>query len=194
VTLASSTPGIRLQLDGQPFTAPQSHIGVVGVQREIAAPSPQIVGGRIYLFQGWSDGGAATHTISTPAADKTYVARFRELIPLPGGPTVAAADPLVVELGAPKRAHRRLASGRGIPVRVEAPASTRAVVSLRRGARRLARRSVTVDADGVRVVRLKVKPRRLAAIASRRVLRIVVAASGADGQTAQASRRILLTG
>jgi len=57
VTLTSSPPGLRLELDGQPFTAPQAHTGVAGIQRQIAAPSPQIVGGRIYLFQGWSDGG-----------------------------------------------------------------------------------------------------------------------------------------
>jgi glucose/arabinose dehydrogenase len=193
VTLTSSPPGLRLELDGQPFTAPQAHTGVAGIQRQIAAPSPQIVGGRIYLFQGWSDGGAATHTIVTPVADRTYVARFRELIPLPG-PTVSSADPLVVELSAPRRAHRRIAARRGIPVRVEAPAGTRAVVSLRRGARRLAARTVTVDADGVRVVRLKVKPRRLALSAARRVLRIVVAASGPDGRASEASRRIVLKG
>jgi hypothetical protein len=56
---------------------------VAGIQRKIAAPSPQIVGGHVYLFESWSDGGAATHTISTPATDTAYTARFRELLPLP---------------------------------------------------------------------------------------------------------------
>jgi len=192
VTLATSVPGLRLELDGQPFTAPQTHTGVVGVQREIAAPSPQVVGARIYVFDGWSDGGAATHTISTPAANTTYTARFRQLLPLPGGPVAAAADPLQVELSAPRR--WRAASRRGIPVRVTAPSGTRVVVSVRRGARRLATRTVTVDADGVRVVRLRIKPRRLANIAARRVVRIVVSASGPDGRASRASRRIVLTG
>ena len=194
MTFATNVPGLQLELDGQPFTAPQTHTGVVGVQREIGAPSPQVVGGRIYLFQGWSDGGAATHAIATPAADRTYVARFRELIPLPGGPAVTSADPLEVQLSAPKRAQRRVASRRGIPVRVQAPAGTRVVVSLRRGERRLGARTVTVDADGVRVVRLKVTPRRLATLAARRVLRIVVAASGPDGRASRVTRRIVLTG
>jgi len=144
------------------------------------------------VFDGWSDGGAATHTISTPAANTTYTARFRQLLPLPGGPVAAAADPLQVELSAPRR--WRAASRRGIPVRVTAPSGTRVVVSVRRGARRLATRTVTVDADGVRVVRLRIKPRRLANIAARRVVRIVVSASGPDGRASRASRRIVLTG
>ena len=79
-------------------------------------------------------------------------------------------------------------------MRVDAPAGTPRVVSLRRGERRLAARTVTVDADGVRVVRLKVAPRRLANVAARRVLRIVVAASGLNGRASRASRRIVLTG
>jgi hypothetical protein len=64
------------------------------------------------------------------------------------------------------------------------------VVSVRRGERRLATRTVTVDGDGVRVVRLKVRSRRLASTAARRVLRIV--ASAASGS--RATRRIVLTG
>jgi glucose/arabinose dehydrogenase len=182
VTLATGVPGLRLELDGQPFTAPQTFTGVTGIERQIAAPSPQVVGARIYVFDGWSDGGAATHTIATPAADTTYTARFRPLLPLPGGGVVStAAEPLRVKLSAPKR--WRATSRRGIPVRVTAPSGTRVVVSVRRGERRLATRTVTVDADGVRGVRLKVKPRT-----RRRVVRVVASAGAA-----RATRRIVLT-
>ena len=34
------------------------------------------VGGTTYAFQSWSDGGAAQHTISTPASNTTYTATF----------------------------------------------------------------------------------------------------------------------
>jgi glucose/arabinose dehydrogenase len=188
VTLATSVPGLRLELDDQPLTAPQTHTGVAGIQRKIAAPSPQMVGLRVYVFDGWSDGGAATHTISTPATNTTYTARFRELLPLPSlpGPVTAAAEPL--RLSAPARTRWRQVSRRGIPVRIAAPAGTRVVVSLRQGARRLAARRATVDADGVRVVRLRVRSRRLATIAARRVLRIEASVAGH-----RVSRRIVLT-
>jgi glucose/arabinose dehydrogenase len=186
VTLATSVPGLQLELDGQPVTTPHSHTGVVGMQRTIAAPSSQVVGGRVYVFTGWSDGGAATHTISTPASDTTYTANYLAVLPpsIPGLPVAAAAvEPLTVALSAPERWRR--ASRRGIPVRVSAPEGTRVVVALRRGERRLAARRVTVDADGVRVVRLRVR--------ARGTLRVVAAATGVDGQRSRASRRIVLT-
>ena len=180
VTLAASAPGLRLELDDQPFTAPSTHSGVVGIQRMIAAPSPQVVDGRVYIFTGWSDGGAATHTITTPASDATYTANYLAV----GLPVVAAAssEPLQVTVRAPARARWR----RPIPVRVSAPAGTRVLVALRRGERRLAARRATIDADGVRVVR--VRARRHAARA-----RLVVSATGPDGQRWRSSRRIVLT-
>jgi hypothetical protein len=49
----------------------------VGIQHTISAPTPQTLGGNPYRFQKWSDGKAATHTISTPATNKTYTAMFR---------------------------------------------------------------------------------------------------------------------
>jgi hypothetical protein len=146
----------------------------------IAAPSPQVVDGRVYIFTGWSDGGAATHTVTTPASDATYTANYLAV----GLPVVAAAssEPLQVTVRAPARARWR----RPIPVRVSAPAGTRVLVALRRGERRLAARRATIDADGVRVVR--VRARRHAARA-----RLVVSATGPDGQRWRSSRRIVLT-
>ena len=181
VTLAASAPGLRLELDDQPLTAPNTHTGVTGIQRKIAAPSPQVVGGRTYVFTGWSDGGAATHTITTPASDTTYTANYLE-IGLPVVVASASAEPLAVAVDAPVRASWR----RAIPVRVSAPAGTRVLVTLRRGERRLAARRATIDADGVRVVR--VRARRAAARA-----RVVVSATGVDGQRRRVSRRIVLT-
>jgi hypothetical protein len=145
------------------------------------------VGTHIYVFASWSDGGAAEHTISTPAADTTYTARFIEVPPaLPLG-TASAVQPLQVALTAPKRTHWRHAKRQGIPVRVTAPSGTRIVVALRRGQRRLAARTATVGTTGARLVRLHVK-RRVAPGA----LRIHVSAAGADGQRIQASRKIVL--
>jgi glucose/arabinose dehydrogenase len=83
-TLATSPAGLQLTLDGQPLVAPQSVQGVVGIQRTLGAPSPQTVGGTTYEFVSWSDGGAATHQIATPASDTTYTATFRVSTVPPG--------------------------------------------------------------------------------------------------------------
>jgi hypothetical protein len=192
VTLAASAPGLRLELDDQPVTAPSTHTGVTGMQRKLSAPSPQVVGGRVYVFTSWSDGGAATHTIATPASDTTYTANFLAVpLPLPDLPVLplasSAAEPLQVALQAPERTRWRRATRRGIPVRVSAPAGTRVLVALRRGERRLAARRATVGADGARLVRLRVRRRAVGS------LRLVASASGADGQRSRASRRIVLT-
>ena len=81
LTLASTNPaGLKLTLDGQPQTAPFTADSVVGVKRDLGVVSPQSLGGKTYEFVSWSDGGAATHTIATPTADRTYTANFREVV------------------------------------------------------------------------------------------------------------------
>ncbi len=72
----NATAGLQLTLDGQPVTAPFSFTGVVGMIRTIGAPSPQVRGKFTYRFRSWSDGGAQTHDITTPAAATTYSASF----------------------------------------------------------------------------------------------------------------------
>ncbi len=68
ITLQSNAVGAQLKLDGQPVTAPYTFQGVVGLIRSIeAVPSN---------FVSWSDGGAKSHTISTPASNTTYTATF----------------------------------------------------------------------------------------------------------------------
>jgi hypothetical protein len=64
-------------LDGQPKSTPVSVEGVVGIRRTLGAVSPQTVGSVTYEFVSWSDGGASTHTISTPTNDTTYTATYR---------------------------------------------------------------------------------------------------------------------
>ena len=95
VTLSFRTQpaGLQITVDGQPRRAPFSFTAVVGMTREIGAPSPQRAGGATHEFVSWSDGGAATHTLTVPQSDTTYTAVFRR-----GGP--AATGRLVVS---PKR-------------------------------------------------------------------------------------------
>jgi glucose/arabinose dehydrogenase/PKD repeat protein len=91
LTLNTNIPGLSLALDGQPLPAPQTFESVVGVIRSIGAPSLQTVGGVQYEFVSWSDGGATTHNITTPAANATYTATFREITLPPEGNGLVAA-------------------------------------------------------------------------------------------------------
>ena len=81
MTFASSPSGLQVTLDGQPLLTPTAVTGVVGFRRSIDTPSPQTSGGNTVTFASWSDGGAKSHTITTPAANQTFTASFS------GGPT-----------------------------------------------------------------------------------------------------------
>ncbi len=84
ITLATVPAGLRLTLDGQTVTTPRSVEGVVGIIRTLGVVSPQTSGGITYVFESWSDGGAATHEIATPETATTYTARFRATGAVPG--------------------------------------------------------------------------------------------------------------
>jgi glucose/arabinose dehydrogenase len=91
VTIATQPAGLALTLDGQPISGPTTFTGVVGVERDLGA-ADQIANGRRYRFDGWSDSLAATHTISTPAADTTYTATFTDLGPVNNQAPAVALD------------------------------------------------------------------------------------------------------
>jgi glucose/arabinose dehydrogenase/uncharacterized protein YjdB len=76
MTFQATPVGAQVTLDGQPMTTPATVVGVTGVQRTLGVVSPQSVGGAAYLFSAWSDGGAATHAIATPAVNTTYSATY----------------------------------------------------------------------------------------------------------------------
>jgi glucose/arabinose dehydrogenase len=77
VTLATNPAALQLRLDGQPVATPTTFTSVVGIVRTIGAVTPQASGGTTYEFVSWSDGGAVSHNVSTPAANTTYTATFR---------------------------------------------------------------------------------------------------------------------
>ncbi len=77
LSLATSPPGLQATLDGQPITTPVSTTSVVGMQRTLGIVSPQTFGGTTYQFVSWSDGGAASHVINSPASATTYTATYQ---------------------------------------------------------------------------------------------------------------------
>ena len=196
--LAANVPGLTLELDGQPFLAPRAVTGVVGIERGLNAPSPQTVDGRTYEFVSWSDGGARSHVVATPVANRTYTASYRDMT----GPVAPppAADPLVppvvaplpaprLRVRAPERMTWAAARGRGIPVGVRGVPGARVRVVAVAGRRRLGSRSRLVGASGTRLIR--VRARRGGSDRRRRV-RLEVSAVLPGGRRLSGARRIVL--
>jgi glucose/arabinose dehydrogenase len=83
LTVDSPTTDLRYTVDGIPYTGSHSEMAVVGVERTLGAVSPQYLGGTQYRYQGWSDGGAQTHVITTPNRDTTYSVSYAPVNPPP---------------------------------------------------------------------------------------------------------------
>ncbi len=79
MTFQSNPTGLQLTAASDTKTAPFSRTVIVGSQNTLAAPSPQLLGGKTYQFTGWSDGGAVSHTVSAPASATTYTATYVEI-------------------------------------------------------------------------------------------------------------------
>jgi cysteine-rich repeat protein len=77
INLATNLSGLQLTLDGTPVAVPRSVLSVVGHERTLSAPLTQTINGQTYVFTGWSDGGAATHVITTPTTNTTYTAMYQ---------------------------------------------------------------------------------------------------------------------
>ncbi len=77
LTIATNPAGLQLRLDAQPVSTPLTFESVVGVVRGLEAPATQVSGGTTYEFVSWSNGGASSHNISTPATNTTYTATYR---------------------------------------------------------------------------------------------------------------------
>ncbi|WP_203898605.1 PA14 domain-containing protein [Virgisporangium aliadipatigenens] len=106
LTLATSPPGLGLQLDGVPVAAPTTVAGVTGFQREVSAPpTATAADGTVYHFTGWSDGGAIRHFTTTPETDATLVATYAPSAPfraeyfdnqlLAGTPVLVRDEPVI---------------------------------------------------------------------------------------------------
>ncbi len=75
VTVTTSPAGLSITVDGVAYLSPHTFAWPPGSMHTIAAVSYDLSGTR-YLFQNWSDAGAATHTITTPVTALTLTAGF----------------------------------------------------------------------------------------------------------------------
>jgi len=78
VTLETLPDGLTVNVDGTNCTAPASFTWATNSSHTLAAPTAQLSpdGHARYPFLSWSDGGAQTHTVTTPRLDTNYTASF----------------------------------------------------------------------------------------------------------------------
>jgi len=93
LSFASSQAGVQLTLEGQPQATPFQVTGVVGMERDLGAPTPQVVGPDSLIWQSWSDGGAREHTIVTPGTNTTYTATYQAVAVVNQHPIVNLTAP-----------------------------------------------------------------------------------------------------
>ncbi|HET9293076.1 MAG TPA: PQQ-dependent sugar dehydrogenase [Gemmatimonadales bacterium] len=93
LSFATAPPGLQLTVDGQPRTAPFNIPSIVGMERDVGAPSPQVAGSTAYAFKSWSNSQQAEYTVVTPPANAALVATFNDTTLANFPPTVSITAP-----------------------------------------------------------------------------------------------------
>ena len=84
LTFVSNPAGLTLAVGSTSQPTPFTRTAILGSTLSVSAPSPQAIGGTVYEFVGWSDGGAQTHTLVANASGP-YLATYQVRT---GGPVI----------------------------------------------------------------------------------------------------------
>jgi hypothetical protein len=76
ITFLTDPQGATLRVEGNPIATPMSFTSWVNFPVSVEAPAQTGSDGSSLVFASWSDGGAASHTIVTPAESSSYTATF----------------------------------------------------------------------------------------------------------------------
>ena len=95
LTLQSSPQGAPLSYSGIAATAPVVKAAAINYHTTISAGASFVSGGRQWVFDHWSDGGARSHNVTIPAAASTLTAQYRD-----AGAALGAVAALGFEEGA----------------------------------------------------------------------------------------------
>lgn len=74
ITITSSPTGRSVSVDGSLYATPTTLSWTPGTSHTVAIASPQGSSGTRYVFDHWSQGGAASQTITAPTSATTYTA------------------------------------------------------------------------------------------------------------------------
>ena len=93
ITVETVPTGLTFWLNGTPYTAPRRFTFTSGTVVSLTAISPQGGNDTRHVWTSWSDGGAQTHSVTTPLTENsTYTAYFKKqylLTTMATGGTVA---------------------------------------------------------------------------------------------------------
>lgn len=143
LALTSAPPGAPLSYSGIQGVGPMFRTAAIGYRTTISAADRFLSGGRDWVFDRWSDGGARVHDVTVPASATTFTAVYRDIGGMgPGSPANSPAS----------RAGRDVLPPR---VRITAPARRATVAG------RIRVLAIASDNVGVRVVRFKLDGKRL---------------------------------
>jgi PKD repeat protein len=76
LTFVTQPPGLRLEINNEVITAPQTFTSWQAYPIQVKAPLFQTNQAGSWKFVSWSDGGQATHRVTTPATAVTYTAVY----------------------------------------------------------------------------------------------------------------------
>ncbi len=76
-TITSDPPGISIGYNESSIVTPFMRPALKGFENILSAPLEQTLNGVTYKFDSWSDGGDATHTVTTGDTDITYTAKYK---------------------------------------------------------------------------------------------------------------------
>jgi PKD repeat protein len=91
LSFESDPSGLNLEVAGSTLVTPQTITSWEGWDITATAPEQTDSSGRDWLFEDWSDGGGASHTITTPSSASTYTARFKAFPHPSAAPEVGAS-------------------------------------------------------------------------------------------------------
>jgi len=99
VTVDTAPSGLTILVDGVSATAPSANQWTINSQHQLSTNDPQqVAAGSRLKFSSWSDGGALTHTVTTPFSPAAYTATFKTQYLLttsanpPAGGSITAGD------------------------------------------------------------------------------------------------------
>ncbi len=93
VRLRSSPSGASLSYGGRVFTAPQDLVTAIGYHTTVSASDPFELGGAIFDFTSWSNGGARVQDYVVPPAGAQLTANYTERVGPPPDPPPTDPSP-----------------------------------------------------------------------------------------------------
>ncbi|HET8954393.1 MAG TPA: PQQ-dependent sugar dehydrogenase [Solirubrobacterales bacterium] len=94
LSLSSNPPGIELLGANTEAASPFTVQAIIGSEIQLAAPQTATIGGVVYTFSSWSDGGAREHPILVSAGQTGYTANYTGGPPPPPPPEEEKEKPV----------------------------------------------------------------------------------------------------